>query len=250
VKISIITVSFNSEGTIRQTIDSVFSQDYNDIEYIIIDGSSTDETCSIINTYEKKISYFISEKDDGIYDAMNKGIRAATGDVIGILNSDDFYADKHVISDVVKKFKSEKTDSLYADLIYVDTENTDKVKRYWKSNNFSRNKIKKGWTLPHPTFFVKKSVYDMYGLYSIRLKSSADYEMILRLLYKNCVSVYYFPKILVKMRAGGFSNNNLYSRIRGNREDVLAWNLNNLNIPFLLRYRKPLSKLNQFFKKP
>ena len=124
MKISIITVSLNSEGTIRQTIDSVFSQDYNDIEYIVIDGSSTDDTCSIVNSYGKKISYFISEKDDGIYDAMNKGIRAATGDVIGILNSDDFYADKHVISDVVKKFKTEKTDSLYADLIFSSKNDT------------------------------------------------------------------------------------------------------------------------------
>ena len=250
IKISIITVTFNSEKTIRDTIESVHSQDYDNIEYIIIDGESKDNTIEIIKSYGDKISYFISERDDGIYDAMNKGIRAATGDVIGILNSDDFYPCFHVISDIVKVFEEDNLDSLYGDLVYVDPILTDKITRYWKSEQFSFSKIMEGWTLPHPTFFVKKKIYDEFGLYSIRLKSAADYEMIIRLLYKNKISVHYLPEILVRMRNGGVSNATILARLRGNREDKLAWEMNDLKIPKFLRFRKPLSKISQFFRRP
>ena len=249
-KISIITVTFNGEKTIKDTIESVFSQDYNNVEHIIIDGKSTDGTIDIVKSYGDKISHFISEQDDGIYDAMNKGIRAATGDVIGVLNSDDFYPCNHIISDVVKKFNDHDTDSVYGDLVYVDTEQTDKVTRYWQSKHFSMAKIRKGWTLPHPTFFVKKKVYDEFGLYSIRLKSAADYEMIIRLLYKNKISVQYLPEILVRMRKGGVSNASIWNRLRGNNEDYIAWKMNGFYPPLFIRISKPLSKLSQFFKRP
>ena len=249
-KISIITVAFNSQRTIRQTIESVFLQDYGNIEYIMIDGGSTDWTLDIIENYKDKIHYFSSEKDDGIYDAMNKGIRVATGDIIGILNSDDFYASKNVISDVVDVFNTDNCDSLYGDLVYVKFSNAERVVRYWKTGIFSILKLKRGWMLPHPTFFVKKSIYEKYGLYNTKLKSAADYEMILRLLYRYAITVSYIPNILVKMRIGGISNANLINRMKANREDGKAWQLNNLEEPMFIRIKKPLQKVRQFFLKP
>ena len=249
-KISVVTISYNSSKTIRNTIDSVLSQDYENIEYIVIDGNSTDETTDIIRSYGDKISYFISEKDDGLYDAMNKGIRAATGDIIGILNSDDFYYTNHVISDIAEMFIFNETDAVYGDLLYVDTIDTDNIRRYWKSGDFVLKNMRKGWTVPHPTFFVKKEIYNRYGLYSIRLKSASDYEMIIRLLYKNKIIVNYLPKILVKMRIGGISNYSIWNRLRGNNEDYLSWKMNGINPPLFIRFKKPLSKLSQFFKRP
>lgn len=249
-KISIITISFNSENTIKETIESVLSQDYKNIEYIIIDGNSTDKTKSIIGSYRGKISYFVSEKDNGIYDAMNKGIKSSTGDIIGILNSDDFYMNNSVISEVVDKITKCNSDTLYADLLYVNPEDTNIIKRYWKSGEFNRVKFEKGWMLPHPTFFVKKEIYNKFGLYSDKLKSAADYEMILRLLYKNNVSTTYLNKITVKMRDGGYSNQSFWSRIKGNKEDIKSWKMNNLKAPTFLRIRKPLSKISQYIKKP
>ena len=155
LKISIITVSLNSESTIKDTIESVLFQDYPNIEYLVIDGGSIDKTVEIVNSYHDLLSYVISENDDGIYDAINKGIKQATGDVIGILNSDDFYPCAHIISDVLYKF-NKNIDAVYGDLVYIDPFEKDKVTRYWRSFNFSRKKIRRGWTLPHPTFFVRK----------------------------------------------------------------------------------------------
>ncbi len=249
-KISIITTSYNSSKTIRDTIDSVVSQDYENIEYIIIDGNSTDDTIDIINSYGNKISCLISEDDDGLYDAMNKGIRIATGDVVGILNSDDFYYTNHVISDVAEVFIFNDVDSVYGDLLYVDTIDTDSIRRYWKSGSFNIKKIRTGWTIPHPTLFVKKEIYKKFGLYSIRLKNASDYEMILRLFYKNQISISYLPKIMVKMRIGGISNYSIWNRLRGNNEDYISWKMNGFNPPMFIRLRKPLSKLGQFFKRP
>ena len=160
LKISIITVSFNSQDTIKDTIESVLSQTYKNIEYIIIDAASTDRTIEIVESFGNQISYFSSAKDEGIYDGMNKGIVAATGDVIGILNSDDIYPNNYVIQNVVDSFVKEGADTLFGDLIYVDFNNPDKVVRYWKSGSYIRSKIRTGWMLPHPTFFVKKKIYD------------------------------------------------------------------------------------------
>ena len=249
-KISIITVSFNSAKTIKETIESILIQDYNNIEYIIIDGGSSDETINIVKSYSEKISYFISEKDNGIYDAMNKGIKAATGDIVGILNSDDFYPNSFVLSNVAKSFKKYNCDAVYGDLVYVKAKDTTQIKRYWQAGNYNTSKIKNGWMLPHPTFFVKKVMYDRYGLYNTDLKSAADYEMILKLLYKENISVQYIPMILVKMRMGGASNSTFLNRIRANQEDGLAWTKNQLNKPMFVRIKKPLQKVIQFFKKP
>jgi len=249
-KITIITVSFNSVKTIKDTIESILAQDYSNIEYIIIDGGSSDKTVEIIKKYGNNISYFISEKDDGIYDAMNKGIMAATGDIIGILNSDDFYQNNSVLSDVASAFQKNNRDCLYGDLVFVKANNKNKIVRYWKAGEFSIVKLKNGWTLPHPTFFVCKRIYDRFGLYNIDLKSASDYEMILRLLYKYNISVDYIPKVLVKMRTGGQSTASLLNRFKGNMEDTRAWKINRLKAPFLIRYKKPIIKIKQFFKKP
>ena len=205
-KISIITVAFNSAKTIKGTIESIISQDYNNIEYLIIDGGSTDGTMDIVKSYSEHVKYYVSEPDNGIYDAMNKGIKAATGDVIGILNSDDFYPNSFVLSNVAKLFQKYSCDAVYGDLVYVKANDINKIKRYWQAGEYSTSKIKNGWMLPHPTFFVKKKIYIRYGLYDTDLKSAADYEMILKLLYKHNISVHYVPMILVNMRMGGESN--------------------------------------------
>ena len=250
IKISIITVSYNSAKTIKDTIESILSQDYSNIEYIIIDGGSTDGTLDIINKYADKISYFVSELDEGIYDGMNKGIKAATGDVIGILNSDDFYPNSYVVSNVAKTFVNQACDAVYGDLVYVKENDTSKIARYWQAGEYSTSSIKNGWMLPHPTFFVKKEMYERYGYYNTDLKSAADYEMILKLLYKQNINTFYIPMILVKMRTGGASNSSLMNRIRANKEDGLAWTKNQLNKPMFVRIKKPLQKIRQFFLKP
>ncbi len=249
MKISIITTCFNSAETIEDTIQSVLNQTYTNIEYIIIDGKSTDATLSIINKYRSKIAKVISEPDKGIYDAMNKGVEVATGEIIGILNSDDLYADKKVIEDVVNKFTKNKPDALYADLIYVDRNNLGKTIRYWKSNNYKKGDFKKGWMPPHPTFFVKKKCYDTLGKYNIKLKSAADYELMLRFIHKNNISVTYLQRVIIKMRVGGQSNVSLKNRLAANKEDRLAWQLNGLKAPFLMHIKKPLRKIGQFIKR-
>ncbi len=176
IKISFIIVVYNSKNTIKETIESVLHQDYPLIEYIIIDGQSNDGTLDIIKMYKDKISKLISEKDNGIYDAMNKGIKLANGDIIGILNSDDIFENNKVISKVVKIFKTNSINSLYADLKYVNRYDTDKIIRYWKSSPFIKNSFKNGWHPPHPTFFVKKEIYEKYGYYNLNFKISADFE--------------------------------------------------------------------------
>jgi len=248
MKISIITVSYNSAKTIRDTIDSVIQQNYHDIEYILVDGKSTDNTIEIIKSYGNKISKFISESDKGIYDAMNKGIQLASGDIIGILNSDDFYADADVLKNVANNF-IDSIDGLYADLVYVDALNTTKIIRTWKSGAYKEGAFLKGWMPPHPTFFVRRKVYQNFGGFTNQLKSAADYELMLRFIHKEKIKVAYLPKIIVKMRAGGASNSSIKNRIKANKEDRMAWKMNGLKPGVFTLIRKPLSKLNQFFKK-
>ena len=248
-KVSIITVCYNSSKTIEDTIKSVLSQTYSNIEYIIIDGLSTDNTLEIVNKYKKEISLIVSEKDNGLYDAINKGISLASGEIIANLNSDDFYIDENVISDVVDKFKTEKTDLLYTDLYYVEEENPNNVTRYWESGEYKKGAFFRGWMPPHPTFFVKKEIYNKYGVFNLNLKSAADYEIMLRFIHKNECSISYLNRVTVRMRVGGVSNSSLSNRIKANREDKKAWEINGLKPkPFTL-ILKPLSKISQFFNK-
>lgn len=245
MKFSIITAAYNSELTIRDTLNSVGQQDHPDIEHIIIDGLSSDNTLKIVNEF-RHVSKMISEKDRGIYDAMNKGISAATGEVIGILNSDDIYIGPHVISTIAKFFSDPAIKTTYADLQYVQQDNLNKVVRTWKSGNFSRKNFYYGWMPPHPTFFVRREVYDQVGLFNCALRSAADYEMMLRILVKHEIPVHYIPEVMVKMRSGGISNASFKSRITANREDRLAWKLNGLEPHFFTLYAKPIRKISQF----
>lgn len=248
-KVSIITVCYNSERTVEDTLQSVINQSYPNIEYIVIDGVSTDNTLAIINKYKDKISIIISEKDRGIYDAINKGIKLANGEIIANLNSDDFYIDNNVIADVVTTFEKEKTDTLYADLYYVDAVDTNKIVRYWKSKKYTEGLFLKGWMPPHPTFFVKKEVYDKHGLFDLQFKSAADYEIMLRFIHRFKTSIAYLPRVIVKMRIGGVSNASLKNRIKANQEDRKAWEVNGLKPNAFTLIFKPLSKLMQFIRK-
>ena len=242
MKVSIITSVFNNEKHIEDAINSVLSQTYSNIEYIIIDGNSKDNTKKIIEKYLDKIDIFVSEPDRGIYDGLNKGILKATGDIIGFLHSDDIYYDNRVIEKVVKAFEK-NTDGVYGDLVYIKD---DKVIRYWRSGEFNINKLKKGWMPPHPTLFLKKSIYEKYGLFDLNFKIAGDYDFILRIL-KNNINLKYIPEILYKMRIGGASNKNIKNIIQKSKEDLKALRKNEIGgIDILLR--KNFSKIGQFFK--
>lgn len=249
MKVTIITVVLNNARFIAGAIDSVLAQTYHNIEYIIVDGGSTDGTLEIINSYGNRISRLIIGKDNGIYHAMNKGLVAATGEVIGLLNSDDFYTGPKVIENVVNVFKTRLVDTVYGDLVYVNPDNTDKIQRYWKSGKFKPESFRFGWMPPHPTFFVKRSVYEKYGKFDTEFTSAADYELMLRLLYRHGVSAGYLPQVLVRMRTGGQSSLNLANRLHANNEDSKAWEKNGLVRPFYTRYLKPLRKLPQFVRR-
>jgi glycosyltransferase involved in cell wall biosynthesis len=246
--VSIITTTFNSANTIADTMRSVEEQDYPHIEHIVVDGHSQDETLDIVQQYPHRAT-LISEKDDGIYDAMNKGIRAATGEIVGILNSDDMYTDARVISKVVTTFEDPSVQACYADLQYVDAMNTSLVTRTWRSGDHDERSFYWGWMPPHPTFFVRKSVYDLVGLYNTHMQSAADYEMMLRIFVKQNMRVVYIPQFMVKMRTGGVSNMSLKNRLRANGEDRKAWRINGLKPYFFTLYLKPLRKIRQFLKK-
>ena len=243
MKVSIITVSYNSAKTIEETIHSVLNQGYKNIEYIVIDGASSDNTVEIINRYKADIAHVVSEPDKGIYDAMNKGIKIATGNLIGILNSDDVYENSSVISNIINTL--EGNDAVYADLVYVQQNNLNRIKRVWKSGKYKVNSFLYGWMPPHPTFFVKKECYTKYGLYNTNLNSAADYELMLRFIHKNKITVGYYDNVIVKMRLGGVSNATIKNRFKANREDKLAWKINNLKPKSFTFLLKPLRKLKQ-----
>lgn len=249
MKISIITIAYNSAETIEATIQSVISQDYTDVEYIIIDGASKDATMDVVDRYRDQIAVVVSEPDQGIYDAMNKGVARATGEIVGILNSDDFYADNTVLSNVVARFNESGAEAVYADLVYVERDNSDKVVRYWKSKPYKPGMFRKGWMPAHPTFFLKNECYRTHGTYSTELRSAADYELMLRMLEKHKISAVHLPRVLTKMRVGGQSNVSLKNRIRANKEDRRAWKMNGLTPAWYTLTVKPLSKLSQFIRK-
>jgi glycosyltransferase involved in cell wall biosynthesis len=227
-KVSIITVCFNSAKTIRDTIESVLSQDYPDIEYIVIDGGSSDQTLEIVKEYADRIAVIVSETDNGIYDAMNKGIALASGDVIGMLNSDDIYMNANAVSDLMKTMQDAHSDSVFADLVIVDPENLNKVLRYYDSSYFNPSKFRFGWMPAHPTFFVKRALYDKVGPYSLDYQISADYEMLIRLLWVQKASYAYLPKPVVRMRHGGASTSGIGRNWLLNKEIVKACKANGI----------------------
>jgi len=249
-KISIVTVCYNSRKTIRDTIESVFTQKYPYIEYIIVDGGSTDGTLDIINVYKQKISKVVSEPDNGIYDAMNKGIGLATGEVIGTLNSDDFYTDEFVLEKILSVFNDKEVDSIFADLVYVHQGKFDRVVRYYSAAGFTPNKFAYGWMPPHPTFFVKREIYGKYGFFKTDYKIAADFELLVRFLARHQISYYYLPEVIVKMRTGGLSTRNIKSNWILNREIIRACRENNINTNFFKVYSKYLTKVFQLVRKP
>ncbi len=246
MKISVITAVRNGAETLRECIESVQKQTLPP-EHIIIDGASTDGTFDIIAKYRSSIAKVISEPDKGIYDALNKGIRLASGDVIGILHGDDFYAHEKVLETVVNAFQKQNVDSCYGDLLYVYKNDIDKVIRYWKAYEYHHGKFKYGWMPPHPTFFVKREIYEKYGLFNTDFRIAADYELMLRFLEKHRISTYYIPEVLIKMRLGGASNRSLKNLLIKSSEDYKAWKVNNLNGGFYTILLKNFTKIPQFF---
>ena len=251
MKMTIITVCYNSERTIRDCIESVLSQDYEDIEYIVIDGLSNDNTVNIINEYRNKISKIISEPDNGLYDAMNKGIKYSTGDVIGILNSDDIFENLTVISDVAKYFASNSCISLlFGDVVHVDPNNTNKVVRYYCSKKFKPYKLRFGWMPPHNATFIKSEVFERVGNYSLYYKISADFELFVRMLILNKLLYSRMDKVLARQRTGGVSTNGIKNRIMQNAEIVKACKDNGVYTNLFLVLLKIPMKILEYFRRP
>ena len=251
MKISIITVCYNSESTIRDTIESVLSQSYASIEYIIVDGASSDGTMAVVDEYRDRIATVISEPDNGIYDAMNKGIKLATGDVVGILNSDDFYQNNDVIFDVVCHFDSlPDSDVVFGDVVFVAPGKLEKIIRFYRSGHFKPWKLRFGWMPPHPATFIKKCAYDQVGFYSLDYKISSDYEMFVRLLLVHRLTYSRINKVLVRMRTGGVSTAGIKSRLLLNKEIVRACRKNGVYTNLVFVLSKLPFKLMELFHRP
>jgi len=248
MKISIITSVWNNKETIKDAIDSVLSQIYRDIEYIVVDSASTDGTVEIVQSYGDKITKFISEKDKGIYDGLNKGVQLATGDVVAFLHSDDIYGSSTILEDVAKAFQSdENLDGIYGDLVYTPKNDTSKVLRYWKSKDFDKSLLAKGWMPAHPTLFLKREVYEKYGGFDLSFNIAGDYDFMLRVLNAG-IKVKYIPEVLYKMRVGGESNKSLKNITLKSGEDLRALRKNGVGGLGSL-FIKNVSKIGQFIRK-
>lgn len=246
MKISVITATWNSEETIEATLRSLNTQDYSDIEHIIVDGASTDATLDSVRLHGDRVNAVISEKDNGIYEALNKGINAATGDVVGFLHSDDLYANQNVLSRIAKEFTNDGTDATYGDLDYVSKANINKIVRSWVSGGFDRSKMKNGWMPPHPTFYMRREHYVALGGFDLKYMIAADYDSMLRYLWKNKLNPSYIPEVLVKMRLGGKSNNSFSNILKKTSEDKNAMIENGIH-PLRGLLGKNFSKISQFF---
>lgn len=252
MKISIITACYNSNNNIECAINSILIQTYSNIEYIIIDGLSNDNTVNIIKEYEPKFNghlYWVSEKDKGIYDALNKGIKMSSGEVIGLLHSDDLFASETTLENIAKTFEITGADIVYGDLEYVDKNDTRKIIRKWKSKPFVKEMLQKGWMPAHPTVFIKREVYQKHGLFDLNLKIAADYDLMLRIFSDDSLKFVYLPEVITKMRIGGESNKSIKNIIRKSTEDYLVMRKNKIKFPLVVLFRKNLSKIPQFFNR-
>lgn len=245
-KVSVITVVYNNADTIEETIVSVAAQNYANIEHIVIDGASTDATMDVIRRHLERISIIKSEPDGGIYDAMNKGLALATGDIIGFLNGDDIYAHPDVLQEIVHAMETQKADACYGDLVYVDRRDTRQVVRYWKSQTYRDGLFEKGWMPAHPTFYVRKSVYDKYGYFDLAYRRQSDFELTLRFLAIIKIKSIYIPRVLIKMRSGGASRGWRHI-FEGNIEAYRACQKHALKVTPLFIAKKILSRIPQFF---
>jgi glycosyltransferase involved in cell wall biosynthesis len=247
LRVSIITVSLNRVRTITDAINSVLAQTYPEVEYIIIDGSSTDGTTEIIDSFGKSISKFVSEPDCGIYDAINKGIRIASGNIVGILNSDDFFTDNHIIERVVEVFNNNDIDAVFGDVQFVDRVNTAKVVRYYSSKKFNISKFKFGFMPAHPSFFIKRELFEKFGYYKTDYKIGADFELLIRFLYINHIKYKYLEMPFVNMRTGGVSNKTIFSNYTLNKEIARACSENGIKTNLFFIYSKYFTKIFQYF---
>lgn len=247
MKVSIITVSYNSATTLDDTIRSVENQDYPDIEYILVDGCSKDGTVDIIRRNNHIINRWVSEPDEGLYDAMNKGIRMATGDIVGIINSDDFYHRPDSISQIVSAFQEFRTQCVYADVRFVHPDNLEKTVRYYHSGRFAPHKFKRGLMPAHPTFFTYRENFEKFGYYKTDYKIAADFELLVRFLYKHKLSYHYLPIDLMKMRTGGLSTKSWKSNVIINQEDLRACRENGLNTNYIWLYSRYFKKVLEIF---
>lgn len=246
MKISVITAVFNNRDTIAEALDSVLGQTHGNIELIVIDGGSTDGTLQLLHSYGNRLAVLVSEPDQGIYDALNKGLRLATGDVVGFLHSDDLYANEQVLDRMANVFVDPRIEAVYGDLVYVSQDATDRVVRYWKSGAFTPQKLRRGWMPPHPTLYLRRTVYERLGLFDTDYHIAADYDFMLRFLGRDGVQAAYIPEVLVKMRLGGASNRSLGNLLRKSHEDYRALRANRIGGIVALAW-KNLSKLPQFF---
>ena len=244
MKVSIITCCYNRVNTIRGAIESVLAQDYPNIEYIVIDGASNDGSLEVINEYRERISVIVSEPDHGMYEAINKGIRLATGDIVALVHSDDFLYDDHVVSDVVKEFERSQADFLYADGLFVDADNTDRVVRNWIGGNYKRGKVKFGWLPLHPTCYIKRSIIELLGQYDETYKMAADTDFLIRYLYEARLQVTYLHRYVVRMRMGGMSTDR--SRMKAMwKEDIAIMRKHGFS-PVPTKLMKMMWKVPQF----
>ncbi|MFQ3578797.1 MAG: glycosyltransferase family 2 protein [Bacteroidales bacterium] len=247
MKVTIITAVYNNVQNIEQAIHSVQNQTYKNIEHIVIDGNSSDGTKELLEKHKSSFSFYISEPDNGIYDALNKGLKQATGDIIGFLHSDDLFANEQIIETIVDTFISHSCHGVYGDLLYVNRENPDVVIRNWKSTPYNTSLLKKGWMPPHPTLFLRKQVYDENGLFDTSFKIAADYNFILKIFSNPKYSFIYIPTVFTRMRIGGKSSTikNLYKK---SKEDYIALRSNRIG-GFYTLFVKNFSKIGQFFMK-
>jgi glycosyltransferase involved in cell wall biosynthesis len=250
MSISVVTVVYNGANTIEETIRSVQSQDYAQVEHIVVDGASTDNTAEIVKRNRGKIAVFVSEPDRGIYDAMNKGLALATGDVVGFLNADDVYVDATVLSQVAQVFRDATVDGCYADLMYVDKTDTDRMVRYWKSRSYEDGLFERGWMPAHPTFFVRRAIFRRLGGFDLDYRLQSDFELTMRFLAVNRIRTVYIPTVWVRMRMGGESNKRIMNVIRGNLEAYRACRKHRLDVSPFFIVKKVLSRVPQFFRRP
>ncbi len=246
IKVSIITVVYNNAAFIEQCIQSVLSQTYQHIEYIVVDGGSTDGTCQIIEKYKHQISKYISESDGGMYYALNKGINLANGEVIGILHSDDTFAYSTVISNIADRFANTSCDAVYGDLWYVSKNNSSKIIRNWKSGEFNVRNFYHGWMPPHPTLFMKHTVYNEFGMFDTSYKIAADYDFMLRTMASGKLHCEYLPQVITRMRVGGASNKSLGNIWLKTCDDWRALRRNKIGGLYTL-VMKNVTKVGQFF---
>jgi glycosyltransferase len=246
MKVSIIVSVFNNKSTVADAINSIISQDYDDIECIVVDAGSTDGTIEVVKGFGSGINTFISEPDKGIYDGLNKGVSLATGDIIAFLHSDDVYENETVISNIVAIFDNE-IQGVYGDLVYTDKIDISKVFRYWKSCDFSPSLLSKGWMPPHPTLFLRREIYQKYDAFDTSFKIAGDYDFMLRILKDN-IAVKYLPQVLYRMRVGGQSNRSIRNLFNKSKEDLRAMRKNGIDKPFLTLFYKNIYKVMQLVK--